>query len=140
MTGSNHALVMGASGLIGWGVVNELLSADGIAPSAFKRVTALVNRSIDKQQMYWPVVHPTQPHFLLVDGVNLMEGEQKTTELLREKVPDAETITHAFYFGMSAYPHEEECIDGTEPNTYTPHKCFAPTTSPSEKLPPISPC
>lgn len=95
----NHAVVIGASGLIGWGVVNELLSQDSIAPDTFARVTAIVNRPINQNETFWPHEHPGQPELLMVDGVNLMDDEQKVTAKLKDKIPDASTITHVFYFG-----------------------------------------
>lgn len=101
MPPSNHAVVMGATGLLGWGVVNELLSADSItrAPYSFGRVTALVNRPVQQRKMLWPECHDEQPELLVVDGIDLTEEKEKVTRLLRERVPDVETITHAFYFG-----------------------------------------
>lgn len=94
-----HAVVIGASGLIGWGVVNELLSQDSIAPGVFGRVTALVNRPIKRVYAFWPEESPSQPELLVVDGVNLMDEEEKIVALLKDKLPDANTITHVFYFG-----------------------------------------
>lgn len=97
---------MGATGLLGWGIVNELLSADSIAsaPYSFGRVTALVNRPVQKRKMLWPECHDKQPELLVVDGVDLTQGKEKVAELLRERVPDVETITHAFYFGERRKP------------------------------------
>lgn len=95
----NHAVVIGASGLIGWGVVDELLSQDSIASGAFGRVTAIVNRPINRDNTFWPDEHPSQPKLLMVDGVNLMDEEEKVIAMLRDKIPDAQTITHVFYFG-----------------------------------------
>lgn len=94
----NHAVVIGASGLIGWGVVDELLSQDSLAPGIFGRVTTIVNRPIKGDDTFWPDQHPSQPKLLMVDGVNLMD-EEKVIATLRDKIPDAETITHVFYFG-----------------------------------------
>lgn len=96
----NHAVVIGASGLIGWGVVNELLSQNSIAAGTFGRVTAIVNRPIKRDDTFWPVEHPSQPKLLLVDSVNLMDEEEKVIALLKDKIPDANTITHVFYFGV----------------------------------------
>lgn len=138
MSGPKHALVMGATGLIGWGVVNELLSADCIAPAAFGRVTALVNRPIEKDQMFWPGVHPRQPKLLLVDGVNLMDGEQKTIQLLRDRIPDADTITHVFYFGKYFFNSKKRSSKKKTDTWYA--QCFAPMTAPSRKSPSMSPC
>lgn len=90
---------MGAAGLIGWGVVNELLSQDSIAKGVFGRVTALVNRPIKGDETFWPSSHPVQPELRVVDGLNLMDDEEKITTLLKDRIPDAGTITHAFYFG-----------------------------------------
>lgn len=95
----DHAVVIGASGLIGWGVVDELLSQDSIAAGTFGRVTAIVNRPIDRDDMFWPDEHPNQPKLLTVDGVNLMDEGEKVTAILKDKIPDANTITHVFYFG-----------------------------------------
>lgn len=95
----NHAVVIGASGLVGWGVVNELLSKDSISAGTFSRVTALVNRPIKRDKSFWPKSHPSQPELLLVDGVNMMDEQEKVTTLLKDRIPDAHTITHAFYFG-----------------------------------------
>ena len=81
----NHAVVIGASGLIGWGVVNELLSHDYIAAGAFGTVTAIVNRPVNRDDMFWPSEHPSQPKLLLVDGVNLMDDQEKITALLKAK-------------------------------------------------------
>ncbi|KAL1873593.1 hypothetical protein Daus18300_003960 [Diaporthe australafricana] len=99
---------MGASGLIGWGVVNELLSQDSIAKGAFGRVTALVNRPINRDETFWPSSHPRQPELCVVDGLNLMDDEEKVTTLLKDRIPDAGTITHAFYFVFRANEGDHE--------------------------------
>lgn len=103
---TNHAVVIGATGLLGWAVVDELLSADGIlAPqppsfsSGFARVTALVNRPVRRDELFWPDWHPAQPELLVADGMDLAAGDEKFAAVLKEKVPDVSTVTHAFYFG-----------------------------------------
>lgn len=98
----DHAVVIGASGLIGWGVVNELLSRDSIAAGNFGRVTAIVNRPINRDDTFWPDKHTSQPELVMVDGVNLTDGQEKVTAMLKDKIPDANTITHVFYFGAYA--------------------------------------
>jgi len=95
----DHAVVIGSSGLVGWGVVNELLSQDSVAPGNFSRVTALVNRPIKRDDTFWPDEHPSQPELLMVDGVNLMDDGEKITAMLKDRISDAHTITHVFYFG-----------------------------------------
>lgn len=106
----DHAVVIGASGLIGWGVVNELLSQESIAAGVFGRVTTLVNRPISRDHTFWPDEHPDQPDLLMVDGVNLMDDEENITAMLKDRIPDANTITHIYYFGEQAPPSYQETI------------------------------
>ncbi|KAI9844854.1 MAG: hypothetical protein M1830_007580, partial [Pleopsidium flavum] len=100
-----HALVFGASGLAGWGVVDQLLEnypAEGI----FSKVTALVNRPFSVAESYWPSPSPSRPKLELVSNVNLAEGTvEEFTALLKEKVEDVANVTHAFYF---AYKQDED--------------------------------
>jgi hypothetical protein len=96
----HHALVIGASGLIGWSVVNQLLQPNP-APSPFDKVTALVNRPLDFGDSLWPRSRPDIPELALVSGVNLMCKDDEFGNLLKEKVHDVASISHVFYFGMS---------------------------------------
>lgn len=96
---SNHALVFGASGNVGWGVVDQLLS-NYPAPGIFSQVTALVNRPLKLEDSCWPIGQATSPELQLVSGVNLVEGTvESIADLLRSKVKDIENVTHVFYFG-----------------------------------------
>ncbi|KAK0105643.1 hypothetical protein ONS95_004171 [Cadophora gregata] len=96
----NHALVFGASGVAGWGLVNELLKNYPNEGSFFK-VTAVINRHLNFEDTYWPPPSSNRPKFQLVSGVNLLRGtDEEFTEKLRGKVEDMETVTHAFYFGI----------------------------------------
>lgn len=104
-----HALVFGASGLIGWAIIDQLLS-NYPSPGTFAKVTALVNRPLDIQDSFWPLEanrplnvqgSPQQPELQLVSGINLADGTvQSVTELLQTKVKGIEHVTHVFYFGM----------------------------------------
>lgn len=96
----HHALVIGASGLIGWSVVNQLLQPYP-APSPFDKVTALVNRPLNSGDSLWPRSKSGIPELALTSGVNLMCKDDEFVNLLQEKVHDAATISHVFYFGMS---------------------------------------
>lgn len=89
---SRHALVLGASGVAGWSVVNELLEGYP-AKGTFAKVTAAVNRPLTLKDSSWH--HPpSEIDFKLVSGVNLRDGGD-----LRESIPDLETVTHLYYFG-----------------------------------------
>ena len=97
-----HALVFGASGLAGWGVVDQLLS-DYPVPGTFSTVTALSNRPLSVEDSFWPVRRSGEeiPKFDLISGVDLMKGSMdELAEVLRDKVGDGvENVTHVFYFG-----------------------------------------
>ncbi|KAL8693587.1 MAG: hypothetical protein Q9218_001629 [Villophora microphyllina] len=101
---SKHALVFGASGNIGWGVVDQLLS-NYPAPGTFSEVTALVNRPLELKDSFWPTDQTIGPKLQLVSGVNLVEGTvESVAELLRTNVKDIENVTHVFYFVYKSEP------------------------------------
>jgi uncharacterized protein YbjT (DUF2867 family) len=96
---SGHALVFGASGLAGWGVVEQLLE-NYPTKGTFSKVTAVVNRPLSVVDSLWPI--PDSPTLDLVTGINLAEGSIETfTALLRENIKDISTVTHVYYFGNS---------------------------------------
>lgn len=99
-TGDFHALVVGASGLAGWAVVDQLMRnypEEGV----FSRVTALTNRPLDVAKSFWPQPTVGRPDLQLASGVNLLEGSVgDVAALLRTKVKDTESITHVFHFGL----------------------------------------
>ncbi|KAM0289009.1 hypothetical protein ACHAO9_006518 [Fusarium lateritium] len=100
----NHALVFGATGLVGWAVVNQLLSSYP-APQTFASVTAVSNRPVDASRTFWPEESKVQ----LVSGVNLRSDD--VTGQLGEKIAGIEKTTHVFYFVFAPHDenHEEEC-------------------------------
>jgi nucleoside-diphosphate-sugar epimerase len=93
-----HALVIGASGIIGWSVVNQLLQPYP-SSSPFRKVTALTNRAIELENSFWPQNVTERPDLSLASGVNLLCEDDEFEKLLKEKVDDVETITHVYYFG-----------------------------------------
>jgi nucleoside-diphosphate-sugar epimerase len=99
MSGS-HALVVGASGLIGWAVVDQLLRSYP-APHAFSKVTALVNRPLKLEDSFWPVEGRGNggPELALVPGVNLTRDDEEVERVLKE-VKDVDSVRYVFYFGM----------------------------------------
>ncbi|KIL86113.1 hypothetical protein FAVG1_10509 [Fusarium avenaceum] len=100
----NHALVFGATGLIGWAVVNQLLSSYP-APQTFASVTAVSNRPVDASRTFWPGGSEVQT----VSGVNLQSED--VTGQLSKKIDGVERTTHVFYFVFAPHDenHEEEC-------------------------------
>ncbi|KAJ7733330.1 hypothetical protein B0H16DRAFT_1426787 [Mycena metata] len=98
-----HALVYGASGLAGWGVVEQLLENYPMK-GAFSKVTAVVNRPISIADSLWPT--PESPTLDLIAGINLAEGSvEDFTALLAEQVNDIATVTHVYYF---AYKQDDD--------------------------------
>ena len=95
----NEALIFGASGLIGWAVVNQTLS--GYPQSGtFSKVTAVVNRSLDESDFHWPDLSPERPELRIISGIDLFNSSAEGLAMsLRDKLDDAGNITHVFYFG-----------------------------------------
>ena len=103
-TTSRHALVIGASGLAGWAVVNEILK-EYPTKGTFAKVTAVVNRPLSIARARWPTASNVQ--IQLVSGVNLTAGSLKdTVTQLRDKIPDLETVTHLYHFGRQIIKHK----------------------------------
>lgn len=98
MEHNNHALIIGASGLIGWSVVNQLLRSYP-TEGTFSKVTALVNRPLDLEKCFWPKTSIPAPELDLVSGVDLLCTDQEFEARLKEKVTDVASITHVYYFG-----------------------------------------
>lgn len=92
----NHALVFGATGLIGWAVVDQLLSGYPDAGS-FSKVTAVSNRPFNASDTLWPSDTPERPKLQVVSGVDL-QSEDLTSQI-RLKVSGVDSVTHVFYFG-----------------------------------------
>ncbi|KAK2591583.1 hypothetical protein QQS21_010711 [Conoideocrella luteorostrata] len=97
-----HAVVFGASGLLGWSVLSELLS--GYSPiGTFSKVTAIVNRPVSETDLCLAGASVDRPELQIVSGVNLLEGTQEDLGcVLKDQVSGADTITHAFYFVFNA--------------------------------------
>ncbi|KAK6202226.1 hypothetical protein LQW54_008938 [Pestalotiopsis sp. IQ-011] len=73
MSAPHHALVFGASGILGWSVVDQILKnypEEGV----FRKVTALSNRPLSAENAFWPVAEPGTPALQIVDGIDLTSG------------------------------------------------------------------
>lgn len=95
-----HAIVFGASGLIGWAVVDQLLRAYPTA-GAFSKITAVTNREVKLSESYWPEPGAGRPDLQLISGIDLRRGDGTTlANSLQQAVEDIHTITHVFYLGI----------------------------------------
>jgi len=104
---NNHAIVYGASGLIGWALVDQLLNPYPHAGS-FSKVTAVTNRPLGLSESHWPEPGSHQPDLQLVSGVDLRHGDAAAlAECLKREVKDIESVTHIYYLGMSVSPLQD---------------------------------
>lgn len=102
MEQSNHAIVYGASGLVGWSIVNQLLKQYPEA-GTFSKITAITNRPLDVSRLYWPETDSTGPKLELVSGVDLRLADGPTfAESLNAKLEDIVSVTHVYYLGWSS--------------------------------------
>lgn len=96
---NKHALVFGATGLIGWGVVNELLSGYP-EHGLFDRVTAVTNRSLTLEDAHWLDVSSDAPELQICSGIDLLNGTgDRLAATLETAVRGIQGVTHVFYFG-----------------------------------------
>jgi nucleoside-diphosphate-sugar epimerase len=99
MASKNRAIVFGASGLLGWSVVNQLLSSYPQAGS-FESVAAIVNRPVSEKDLHLPAPSLERPECEVISGIDLQRGSgEDLAEELKAKVSRAGEITHVFYFG-----------------------------------------
>ncbi|KAH7377360.1 hypothetical protein BKA66DRAFT_572159 [Pyrenochaeta sp. MPI-SDFR-AT-0127] len=106
----NHALVIGASGLIGWSIVDQLLQPYP-SPSPFRKITALVNRPLTLEDSFWPQHAPGRPELSLTSGVNLLCNEDEFAAILQDKVSNVESISHVYYFAFKENPDSEKEVE-----------------------------
>ena len=90
-----HALVLGASGITGWAIVNSLL-ADYPDGKAFATITAVTNRPLSHEAALWP----TDTRLQMVSGLDLMAGSQDAlNETFVQKIPKLDTVSHLYFYG-----------------------------------------
>lgn len=103
---SNHAIVYGASGLVGWAVVNQLLSGYP-GQGTFSKITAITNRPLVLSDTRWPELNskrPELPELQLVSGIDLRRDDGAAlADSLKQVVEDVQTVTHVYYLGMSPW-------------------------------------
>jgi hypothetical protein len=80
---THHALVIGASGLIGWSVANQLLAPYPL-PSPYSKVTKLVNRPL--KLPVWPEAALGRPNLALFTGVDLLCSDEELVAMFKERL------------------------------------------------------
>ena len=88
-----HALVLGASGITGWAIVNELLT-DHPDARRFTTVTALTNRPLPQDIAMWPA----DAKLRTANGIDLLKGNSEELQaVIKTAIPDVHTVTHIFF-------------------------------------------
>lgn len=87
----SHALIFGASGISGWALLNEITTYP--TPTTFAKITGLTNRRLSLEQAYLP----QDSRLNLVNGIDLTKRVSEVVRMLKEKVDDAQTISHVFF-------------------------------------------
>ncbi|PWY90982.1 hypothetical protein BO70DRAFT_82393 [Aspergillus heteromorphus CBS 117.55] len=104
----NHAIVYGASGLIGWALINQLLSPYPEI-GTFSKVTAITNRPLDLSETLWPEPDSNRPDLQLVSGIDLRGCDGPAlAENLKQAVQGIEGVTHIYYLAFSAIDDDIE--------------------------------
>ncbi|KAI3324465.1 hypothetical protein HD806DRAFT_492679 [Xylariaceae sp. AK1471] len=103
-----HAIVFGASGLIGWAVVDQLLRSYP-KPGTFSKITAVTNREVKLSESHWPEPSAGCPNLQLISGIDLRHSDGSTlANALKQVVEDIHTVTHIFYLVFTSVPDEIE--------------------------------
>lgn len=89
-----HLLILGASGVSGWAVMHQALSYP--TPTAFDKITGMTNRPMTKEKA---LLSATEERIRLVSGIDFTRPVDEVKDLLKERVPDINTVTHVIYTG-----------------------------------------
>ena len=97
----HHALVIGASGIIGWSIVDQIRRSypSKTSEPPFGKVTALVNRPLNVEDAFWPKDEPWSPKLELISGIDLLCESEEFERMLKEKVKDIKSVSHVYYCG-----------------------------------------
>ncbi|KAK1529174.1 uncharacterized protein CCOS01_07008 [Colletotrichum costaricense] len=87
-----HALILGASGISGWSLLNQARTYP--TPTTFARITGTTNRPLTLEQARLPA---DDPRLALVSGIDFTKSVDEVAAALRDQVPDVETVSHVFY-------------------------------------------
>lgn len=97
MAPPNHALVLGASGISGWALLDQCRTYP--TPETFSKITGQTNRPLSLSQAQIPA----DPRINLVNGIDFTKSVAEVKDVLKQKISDIETVTHVFF---TAYIHK----------------------------------
>lgn len=93
---NKHALVLGASGIQGWAIVNELLKESN--SELFHTVTAVTKRPLDHEYSLWP----RSSRLSLIHGIDLTSQQASQINESFMTIPDINSVTHVYYCGLES--------------------------------------
>lgn len=100
MSDSKHALVIGASGVSGWGVLTQLLIYP--SPTTWSRITGTTNRPLSLSEAQISPTDQQSGRIKLVSGMDFFKSVEEVITLLNSRIPGIESVTHVFF---TAYIH-----------------------------------
>lgn len=100
-----HALVLGASGISGWSLLNQARTYP--TPTTFARITGTTNRPFTLDQAHIP----QDPRLQIVSGIDFTKSVDTVAKALKEKIPDVASVSHVFYTGnyKLQFPNMAKC-------------------------------
>ncbi|EKG14165.1 hypothetical protein MPH_08668 [Macrophomina phaseolina MS6] len=96
-----HALILGASGISGWSLLNQARIYP--TPTTFSRITGTTNRPFTLKQAHIP----EDDRVKIASGIDFTESVEEVVRALKEKVPDINTVTHVFFTAYIQTNHFE---------------------------------
>lgn len=88
-----HALVLGASGISGWSLLNQARTYP--TPTTFNRITGTTNRPFTLEQAHIP----EDPRLQIVSGIDFTKSVDTVAKALKENIPDVDSVSHVFFTG-----------------------------------------
>jgi len=94
-TNEKHALILGASGISGWALLNQVRTYP--SKTSFTRISAQTNRPLSKKD----ALIPDDDRINLFNGVDFTKSVEEVKKLFQEKVKEIDTVTHVYFTGTS---------------------------------------
>ncbi|KAI9166334.1 Short chain dehydrogenase sirQ [Paramyrothecium foliicola] len=87
----SHALILGASGISGWSLLNQARVYP--SESAFRRITGTTNRPATLEQLRIP----EDDRIKIASGIDMTKNADQVATKLKQSISDIDTVTHVFF-------------------------------------------
>ena len=88
-----HALVLGASGISGWSLLNQLCQYP--TDKTWNQISGTTNRPFDFSRS----LLPTDKRLRVYSGIDLTRSVDDIVKTMKEEIEDVHTVTHVFFTG-----------------------------------------